>query len=124
MGFNLPRGKIQRAIKINGLAHEGEGAVGLSSILCSHFARRGFSRAPGVANQPPEGLLMAEHKFKAGQRVKLAASAMSRRAASGGYVVIRQLPERSGEFEYRIKSVSEPHERVARESELVSEWPP
>jgi hypothetical protein len=67
---------------------------------------------------------MAQHKFKSGQRVTLAASATSRRAASSGYVITRQLPERGGEFEYRIKSVSEPHERVARESELVSEWPP
>jgi hypothetical protein len=32
--------------------------------------------------------------------------------------VIRQLPERDGEFEYRIKNVAEPHERVARESDL------
>ena len=67
---------------------------------------------------------MAEPKFKAGQRVTLAANQTSRRAASGGYVIIRQLPERGGEFEYRIKSVSEPHERVARESELAREWPP
>jgi hypothetical protein len=67
---------------------------------------------------------MTEHKFKTGQRVTLAASAMSRSAAGGSYVIIRPLPERGGEFEYRIKSVSEPHERVARESELVREWPP
>jgi len=67
---------------------------------------------------------MAEPKFKAGQRVTLAANPTNRRAASGGYVITRQLPERGGEFEYRIKSVSEPHERVARESELAREWPP
>jgi hypothetical protein len=67
---------------------------------------------------------MADHKFQTGQRVTLAASAASRRAAGGSYVITKQLPERSGEFEYRIKSVSEPHERVARESELVREWPP
>jgi hypothetical protein len=67
---------------------------------------------------------MTEHKFRTGQKVMLAASASSRRAAAGGYVVTRQLPERDGEFEYRIKSVSESHERVARESELVREWPP
>jgi hypothetical protein len=36
-------------------------------------------------------------------------------------VVTKQLPERDGEFEYRIKSMSEPHERVARESELARE---
>jgi hypothetical protein len=43
------------------------------------------------------------------------------RAAGGSYVVTKQPPERDGEFEYRIKSVSEPHERVARETELARE---
>ena len=64
---------------------------------------------------------MTEHKFRAGQRVMLAANSANRRAASAAYVVTRRLPERGGEFEYRIKSTSEPHERVARESELARE---
>jgi hypothetical protein len=34
------------------------------------------------------------------------------------YVVTMQLPERDGEFEYRIRSPDEPHERIAKESEL------
>jgi len=33
--------------------------------------------------------------------------------------VTKQLPHNGHEFEYRIKSVNEPHERVARESELT-----
>jgi hypothetical protein len=53
--------------------------------------------------------------------VRLAARATKWGAAEGGYVVTKQLPERDGEFEYRIKSLSEPHERVARESELARE---
>jgi hypothetical protein len=32
--------------------------------------------------------------------------------------VTRKLPERNGEFEYRVKSANEPHERVVGESEL------
>ena len=64
---------------------------------------------------------MAEHKFRVDQRVALAAKAINRNAAGGSYVVTKQLPERAGEFEYRIKSASESHERVARESELVRE---
>jgi predicted transcriptional regulator len=64
---------------------------------------------------------MAEHKFRAGQRVTLAANFVNRNSGGAGYVVTRQLPERGGEFEYRVKSISEPHERVARESELVRE---
>jgi len=39
-------------------------------------------------------------------------------AALGLFEVTKLLPERDGEFEYRIKNVAEPHERVARESEL------
>jgi len=32
--------------------------------------------------------------------------------------VIKQLPEINGQFQYRIKSVKEPHERGVRESQL------
>jgi predicted transcriptional regulator len=64
---------------------------------------------------------VAHHKFQAGQRVTLAANVINRSAVGGTYVVTNQLPERDGEFEYRIKSVSETHERVARESELANE---
>jgi len=35
--------------------------------------------------------------------------------------VTKQLRERGSELEYRIKRDSEPHERVARESELARE---
>jgi hypothetical protein len=62
---------------------------------------------------------VAEHKFRLDQRVTLVVNVINRHAAGGSYVVTRQLPERAGEFEYRIKSASESHERVARESELV-----
>jgi hypothetical protein len=42
----------------------------------------------------------------------------------GAYVVTKRLPERNGEFEYQIKSVNEPHERVVRESQLETDlWP-
>jgi hypothetical protein len=61
------------------------------------------------------------HKFRAGQRVTLAPSAFIRHARGGGYLITKQLPERDGEFEYQIKTVSEPHERVARESDLARE---
>jgi hypothetical protein len=40
-------------------------------------------------------------------------------ATSGAYVVTKQLPHNGREFEYRIKSASEEHERVVRESELA-----
>jgi hypothetical protein len=54
------------------------------------------------------------HKFKIGQAVEYRAS----RGPVGTYLVTARLPERGGEFEYRIRSLEEPHERTARESEL------
>jgi hypothetical protein len=56
------------------------------------------------------------HKFRIGQLVQLAA--ISRNVSGGSYEVTKKLPENRGEFEYRIKSMNEPHERVVRESEL------
>jgi hypothetical protein len=58
------------------------------------------------------------HKFHVGETVTMA-PATSRNVPGGVYEVIKQLPDTSGERQYRIKSMSEPHERVARESELT-----
>ncbi len=62
---------------------------------------------------------MTSHKFKIGQIVTIRPS-LSRNVPGGVYEVTnKQLPHNGHEFEYRIKSVNEPHERVARESELT-----
>ena len=58
---------------------------------------------------------MPEHKFKIGQTVYVE---QRFNLPGGAYVITKQLPERDGEFEYRIKSVTEPHERAVRESQL------
>jgi hypothetical protein len=59
------------------------------------------------------------HKFHLGQTV-----AYNRQkgiwAARGAYLVTAKLPERDGEFEYRIRSALEEHERLVRESELTA----
>jgi hypothetical protein len=60
---------------------------------------------------------MLSYKFHVHQLVQLNLS-IGRNVPRGSYEVTKKLPERGGEFEYRIKSMSEPHERVARESEL------
>jgi hypothetical protein len=62
--------------------------------------------------------MMTDHKFRVGQAVQFRTKPYYVSAALGMFEVIKQLPERDGEFEYRIKNVTEPHERVARESEL------
>jgi hypothetical protein len=64
---------------------------------------------------------MAMHRFKLGRSVFLQPTMFNRDASRGAFEVIKQLPERDGQFEYRIKSSSEPHERVTKESELTSE---
>jgi hypothetical protein len=60
---------------------------------------------------------MPSHKFKVGETVTMK-PAVSRNVPGGYYEVTKQLPDNGGEFEYRIKSRSEVHERVAQESEL------
>ena len=60
---------------------------------------------------------MPDHKFHIGETVQLTPS-IRRKASGGVYEVTKKLPERAGEYEYRIKSINEPHERVVRESEL------
>jgi len=45
--------------------------------------------------------------------------AISRNVPGGVYEVTKQLPHGGREFEYRIKSATEEHERVAREGELT-----
>jgi hypothetical protein len=67
---------------------------------------------------PPVSTREAVHKFKLGRSVILQSTPFTRDAARGTYEVIAQLPERDGQFEYRIKSRGEPHERVVRESDL------
>src|SRR3977135_2050325 len=49
------------------------------------------------------------HKFQHGQAVELR-PALSLNVPGGIYVVTKQLPEGTGELEYRVKSVKEPHE--------------
>jgi hypothetical protein len=59
---------------------------------------------------------MLAHRFKVGQRVTLAAKQY--RKAGGAFEIVRQMPPANGNFQYRIKSASEGHERMAFESEL------
>jgi hypothetical protein len=67
---------------------------------------------------PPVSAHEAEHKFRLGRSVMLQSTIFNRNAARGAYEIMAQLPERDGQFEYRIKSRGEPHERVVKESDL------
>ena len=61
---------------------------------------------------------MASHKFGIGDTV-MVRPAVSRNIPGGAYEVTKQLPHNGREFEYRIKSANEEHERVAGENELT-----
>jgi hypothetical protein len=54
------------------------------------------------------------HKYKIGQLVNY----LGRERASGVYQVTQLLPPEGDAVQYRIKNPNEPHERVAKESEL------
>ena len=60
---------------------------------------------------------MPTYRFQIDQTVFLTPS-LTLNIPGGAYIVTKKLPERSGEFEYQVKSANEPHERVVRESEL------
>ena len=63
---------------------------------------------------------MANHKFRVGQAVEFNPSPRIGVPASvREYKILRLLPHESGERLYRIKTITEPFERIAKESELV-----
>jgi hypothetical protein len=59
-----------------------------------------------------------EHKFKVGQSVNLSVGPFGQGSAGAVYKIVRLLPSEGGDHQYRVKSTSEPHERVANESQL------
>ena len=62
---------------------------------------------------------MPGHKFHIGEIVQFSPSI--RWAPGGFYEVTKRMPksESGGEYEYRVKTNSVPHERVGHESELA-----
>jgi len=59
-----------------------------------------------------------EHKFKVGQSVSFISGPFGRGGANGIYKVTQLLPPEGDDYQYRIKSANEPHERVVKESQL------
>ena len=58
------------------------------------------------------------HKFRVGDNVHIIAGLLGRGDSGGVYQVVRVLPSEGDEQQYRIKSATEPHERVAKASQL------
>jgi hypothetical protein len=65
-----------------------------------------------------ESIGVRAHKFIVGQNVYYTGGPVGRTAAGGSYRVVRLLPPDGGDYQYRIKSVAEAYERVAKESQL------
>jgi hypothetical protein len=61
--------------------------------------------------------VMSQHKFKIGQRL-FPTRSVGLDVSDGAYIVVNRLPKHDGEFEYQIKCVNEPDERVVRKSQL------
>ena len=61
---------------------------------------------------------MTKNRFMVGQTVRFTSGTVGRPGAGGSYKIIRVLPLEGDEHQYRIKSAHEPHERIARESQL------
>jgi len=57
-------------------------------------------------------------RFPVGTMVRLSRTRPLHNAVSGLYEVLARLPERDGEFQYRIKSEREPYQRIMKASEL------
>ena len=59
-----------------------------------------------------------KHKFKVGQSVSFTSGPFGRGGTDGIYKIVQLLPSEDDDFQYRIKSAAEPHERVVKESQL------
>jgi hypothetical protein len=62
---------------------------------------------------------LGDHRFKVGQSVKYCRVGPRHQLASSGlYKITQLLPAEGDEQLYRVKNADEPHERVAKETEL------
>ena len=61
---------------------------------------------------------MSNHKFKIGQSVNYTSGPFGPVGPSNVYKITQLLPPEGDDFQYKIKSAAEPHERVVKESQL------
>jgi hypothetical protein len=61
---------------------------------------------------------MGDHKFKVGQTVHYTSGLYGRGQRGDVFKIMQHLPPQGGDYQYRVKSANEPHDRVAKESEL------
>ncbi len=61
---------------------------------------------------------MQTHRFKVGKTVRFAPRGPERSTPAGQYEIVRLLPADGDDYQYRIKSLTDGHERVVKESQL------
>jgi hypothetical protein len=61
---------------------------------------------------------MSDHKFKVGQTVSYLSGFRGGGLRSDLFKIMQCLPPQGGDYQYRITGGNEPHDRVAKESEL------
>jgi len=75
-----------------------------------------------AATRPIQSIAMEDavssHRFKIGQSVNYTSGPFAQAVASGVYKITQLLPPEGDDFQYKIKSAAEPHERVVKESQL------
>jgi hypothetical protein len=84
-------------------------------------AERGTNRRESFTMRELHEHKLSTHSFMTGNVVRLSKRFPPRNAAPGPYKVVAQLPERGGQFQYRVKSVCEPFYRTVTENELESD---
>lgn len=62
--------------------------------------------------------MLKSHRYTIGQTVRYIAGPLSRVTTNGTFKIVRLLPLEGDEHQYRIKSLDEAFERVAKESQL------
>lgn len=82
------------------------------------LANRAETSIRDAGRVSPRAASPAAHRYRAGQTVTLVPNRYGA-ARQGRYEVTRLLPQEHGINQYRLKSVSDGHERVAREDELA-----
>jgi hypothetical protein len=75
-----------------------------------------FTRTAQILPESYE--IVMSSRFNIGQKVQFTSGTVGRPGANGIYNVVKVLPLENDEQHYRIKSATENHERVARESQL------
>jgi hypothetical protein len=63
---------------------------------------------------------MAPHKFSVGQKVTFQPGASGQSHLRGSYTIVRQLPSETRDWQYRVKSDRDAHERMVLESQLAA----